>query len=208
MATNMVKSRQRGRRDLRIKAMPVARVDDWRDPETALDALRVWAEDNATSTIEWYLRDKAWKRIGSRLLRSCAILFAIVGGVAPLVAATTNRNANWGYIMLALAAGCVAFDHFFGLSSGWMRDIATVHAVERRLATFRFQWTVTNAAQAFGKDETTTMSRLDLIQQFAADIGNLVDAETLEWLTEFRANITNFVTRDPLRKDPSLSADP
>jgi hypothetical protein len=201
MTTDAPKPPPRGRRDLRVEAMPVPGVDDWRDPEAALETLRVWAESNATDTIDWYMRDKAWKRVGSRLLRSGAILLAVIGGIAPLVGATTDRNANWGYIALALAAGCVAFDHFFGLSSGWMRDIATAHALGRRLGTFRFAWTAANAARASGEDEATTTSRLGLIEQFATDVAELVDAETLEWLTEFRANITNFVTRDAFRKE-------
>jgi conflict system pore-forming effector with SLATT domain len=191
---------RRSKRDLRVKAMPVPSVEEWRDPEKTLEVLRGWMEDQATDVIDWYLRDKAWKRIGSRLLRAAAILLAVAGGVAPLLATTTGRPANWGYIMLALAAGCVAFDHFFGLSSGWMRDIATARAVQRRLETFRFAWAAANAARAFHADAATVQSGLDLIQQFAIDVADSVDAETAEWLTEFRANITNFVTHDPQSK--------
>jgi hypothetical protein len=187
---------RRSKRDLRVTAMPVPSVEDWKDAEATLEVLRSWAEGNAVDTIEWYLRDKAWKRVGSRLLRACAILFVVVGGVAPLVGATTGHGANWGYIMLALAAACVAFDHFFGISSAWMRDIATAHALERRLATFRFAWTAANAARACGEDAARTAPRLDLIQQFTADVAGLIDAETSEWLSEFQANITNFVIQD------------
>jgi hypothetical protein len=187
----------RRKRDLQPAAMPVPTVEDWRDPAATLDRLRVWAEESASEARDWYLRDKAVKRVGSRSLRVLAILFAVVGGIAPLLAATADRSANWGYIMLALAAGCVAFDHFFGLSSGWMRDITTARALERRLAAFRFAWTAANAEAAFGADATTIKVGLDLIEQFTTDVADLVDAETAEWLSEFRTNITNFVTRDP-----------
>ncbi|MEU7904247.1 SLATT domain-containing protein [Actinoplanes sp. NPDC049118] len=184
----------RRKRDLRLGEMSVPSVDEWRDPAATLERLRAWAEANASEARDWYLRDKALKRVGSRTLRALAILFAVVGGVAPLLAATEGRSANWGYVMLALAAGCVAFDHFFGLSSGWMRDITTARALERRLGKFRFAWTAVNADAAFGADATTVKAGLELIEQFASDVADLIDGETAEWLTEFRANITNFAT--------------
>ncbi|GID95629.1 hypothetical protein Adi01nite_50410 [Amorphoplanes digitatis] len=186
----------RRKRDLQPGEMPVPTVDEWRDPAATLERLRAWAEANAAEARDWYLRDKASKRVGSRALRALAILFAIVGGVAPLLAATEGRSANWGYVMLALAAGCVAFDHFFGLSSGWMRDITTARALERRLGKFRFAWTTVNADAAFGVDVITAKAGLDLIEQFVSDVADLIDGETAEWLTEFRANITNFAAHE------------
>jgi hypothetical protein len=191
------KTAGRRKHDMRVRAMPVPTVADWRDPEATLETLRLWAEGNATDAIDWYLRDKAWKRVASRLLRACAILSAVAGGIAPLVAAASDQSANWGYIMLALAAGCVGFDHFFGLSSGWMRDMTTARAVERRLGAFRFGWASANAERAFGTGAPATPAGLALIQQFTVDVADLIDAETAEWLSEFRANITNFVTQRP-----------
>lgn len=189
----------RRRHDLRSPAMMVPSVEDWRDPAATLEKLRLGVEGNTAEAIDWYLRDKRLKRIGSRLLRALAILLAIAGGVAPLLAATSNRNGGWGYIMLALAAGCVAFDHFFGLSSGWMRDITTARALERALGKFRFAWTTVNADAALGAatPAAEVKARLALIEQHAIDVADLVDGETNEWLTEFRTNISNFATQTP-----------
>ncbi|HEV7962462.1 MAG TPA: SLATT domain-containing protein [Actinoplanes sp.] len=196
---------RRSRRDLRPPAMRVPSVEDWRDPFSTLEALRSWAESQAAEAIDWYLRDKALKRIGSRLLRALAILFAIAGGVAPLLAATGDRSTSWGYVALALAAGCVAFDHFFGLSSGWMRDISAAQALRRRLSTFRFAWTTANANAALGAGAAAdAAARISLIEEFAVDVADLVDAETGEWLAEFRANITSFATQDQ-RSLPAVS---
>jgi hypothetical protein len=197
VTTDAAEPARRSKRDLRAPRFPVPSVEEWRDSPATLDTLRLWAEGNAAGAIEWYLRDKRLKRIGSRLLRALAILFAIAGGIAPLVAATADRDANWGYVLLALAAGCVAFDHFFGLSSGWMRDIATARAIERRLTTFRFAWIAANADAAFGSDSGRIRTGLALIERFVTDVADLVDTETAEWLTEFRANITNFLTQEP-----------
>lgn len=42
----------------------------------------------------------------------------------------------------------MAFDHFFGLSSGWMRDVAALEALQGRLARFHMHWAKWQAAQA------------------------------------------------------------
>jgi hypothetical protein len=42
-----------------------------------------------------------------------------------------------GYVMLALAAACVGFDHFFGLSTGWMRFMVTEMSLQQVLAEFQ-----------------------------------------------------------------------
>jgi hypothetical protein len=174
--------------------MPVPTAADWRDhPATTLELLRAWAERNATEARDWYLRDKSFKRAGSRLLRALAILLGVAGGLAPLLAAAVDGSGSWGYILLAAAAGCVAFDHFFGLSSGWMRDMTTARALERRLAAFRFAWAAANVEAAFGADHATVKLGLELVEKLATEVADLVDAETTEWITEFRANITNFM---------------
>jgi hypothetical protein len=179
------------RGDLTPAPMVVLTVEDWRNPAAALDTLRRWAENEAGQAIEWYLRDKIAKRLGSRILRALAILLAVAGGVAPLLTAGSAGNTNWGYVLLALAAGCLAFDHFFGLSSGWMRDIATVQALQRRLAQFRFAWIEANAEQALSSTYAADVKqRLGLIERFAADLAQLVNTETGAWLTEFQTNMS------------------
>src|SRR5689334_15652484 len=89
---------------------------EWSDPLSAVERLREWAERHAVEAIGWYLADKRVKRWSSRLLRAAAVVLVTAGGLAPLVRGGTNE----GYVLLALAAVCLAFDHFFGLSTGWM----------------------------------------------------------------------------------------
>jgi hypothetical protein len=182
----------------------------------AVEALRDWAEGQAEDAIAWYLRDKAIKRIGARVLRALAILLVVGGGVVPLLsAAWTGTAAGWGYVLLAAAAGCVAFDHFFGLSSGWMRDIVSVQTLQRRLTDFRMAWTTnllrpasmpggnalgstglggagrggTGLADSAALDEAELVRRLDLVQSFVTEIADLVESGTAEWLAEFRSNV-------------------
>lgn len=105
--------RRAPRRDMTIRPFPVLVAEQ--QPEVVLQRLREWAEGQAEDSVAWYLRDKAIRRTASRILRGCAILLGIAGGVVPLVsAASAGRGASWGYVLLAMAGGCLAFDHFLG----------------------------------------------------------------------------------------------
>ena len=124
-------------------------MPQWHDQAQALDQLRAWAETRAVETITWYQRDKRTKRWTSRLLRAAAVIFAVAGGLLPLISSSVHGvNANLGYVLLAIAAGCVAYDHFFGMSSGWMRDIAALQALQSRLGRFHLDWARWQAQQA------------------------------------------------------------
>jgi hypothetical protein len=193
------------RGDLRTRPFPRPAtkepwVTDSRHRLDAIEALRDWAEGQAEDAIDWYLRDKAVRRVGSRALRALAIVLVVAGGLVPLLsAAWTGAAAGWGYVLLAAAAGCVAFDHFFGLSSGWMRDMAAAQTLQRRLTEFRLEWTTnllrpsqTGAAAPVGGspvDDAELTRRLDLVGRFAMEVAALVESETAEWLAEFRSSI-------------------
>ncbi len=192
MAGNQRSRRWWRREDIRHAPLPVLRPDDWlRDPESAAELLRCWADGEGEQAVNWYLQDKASKRFGSRLLRGCAIVLALAGGLAPLV--STGRggpsSSNWGYVLLAVAAGLVAFDHFFGLSSGWMRDMSTAQALQRRLTEFRLTWAEASAAEVSSGSAVNPSGRLQLVASFVRDVDALIASETGEWLTEFRTNV-------------------
>ncbi|PZG16125.1 hypothetical protein C1I95_18325 [Micromonospora craterilacus] len=183
-------------------------------PSAILNSLREWAEGQAEDTIAWYLRDKAVRRSISRLLRGCAILLGVAGGVVPLLsAASAGIGASWGYVLLAMAGGCLAFDHFFGLSSAWMRDIATAQALQRALTEFRLDWATidlrTEANGEYGQVGAATLQREELIRVLVTRTAELVEAETGEWLSEFRTNIGDLNRRSEWTASSAQpSADP
>lgn len=182
------------RGDLSPVAKPAVRAGQWRNAE-ALPELHDWAVARAVETISWYLRDKQPKRWASRLLRVGAVAFAVAGGVLPLISATTHGlNPSLGYVFLALAAGCVAFDHFFGLSAGWMRDIVALQALQATLGRFHLDWARWEAVR-----ETSGLSGpgaadvagvgLELISGLLGEITRITDAETAQWISEFSSSV-------------------
>jgi hypothetical protein len=176
--------------DLRALPFPLG---DWGEPAQRLQELYRWAEDGALRTAQWYLDDRRWKRRGARALRLAAASFAAAGVALPLseVTGAGARTAAWGYLALLLAAVCVGFDRVLGLTSGWMRDVATAQAVQRRLEALRFDWASESVREVLGPTEGTAAEAaercLAILRRFCDDVADLVRLETAEWMLDFGA---------------------
>lgn len=180
----------RGQVDLRGLPFPVG---DWGEPAERLEELYRWAEEGALRTIDWYLGDRRWKRRGARWLRLAAAVFATAAGVLPLLdlAGVLRHSADWGYLALLLAVACLGLDRCFGLTSGWMRDVATAQAVQRRLEALRFDWASESVREVLGPTEGTAAEAaercLGVLRRFCEDIAELVRLETADWMVDFSA---------------------
>lgn len=179
--------RKARRKDLGRAPSSITKVSDWADSEAAITTLFVQAEAFALETADWYLADKRTKRRASRGLRGAVIVLGSAGGLAPLLSATgwLRLPPELGYVFLAVAAGCGAFDYFFGLSSAWARDIQAAQRVARLTASFQLDWARLCTTQASPAIEP----RLDLIGTFTTDIEDILQSETASWATEFSASM-------------------
>ncbi|MCC9311983.1 SLATT domain-containing protein [Kitasatospora sp. RB6PN24] len=190
----------RRRADLSARQFPLG---DWGEPAERLEELYRWSEERAVEAIEWYRRDRTWKRHWARLLRFGAAVLGVAGVALPLVQLTGRfeHAAAWGYVALALAAGCLGADRVFGCSSGWMRDVSTAQALQRRLEAFQFDWASECVREVLGPTEGTAGEAaercLGVLRRFCEDVSELVRAETSEWMLEFRARMTQLPTQAP-----------
>ncbi len=168
-------------------------LGDWGEPAARLDELYRWVERGALDTAAWYLEDRAWKRRGAWALRSGTAAGALTGAALPLLDLTgvADGSAPWGYLALLLAVACVAGDRFFGMTSGWMRDVATAQAVQRRLQRFQFDWASECIREVLGPTEGTASEAaercLSVLRRFSEDVTELVRVETADWMVEFRS---------------------
>ncbi|MEV8431524.1 SLATT domain-containing protein [Streptomyces chartreusis] len=175
--------------DLTGRAFPHG---DWGEPAVRLDELYRWVERGALNTAAWYLADRVWKRRGARALRGGAAAGAVVGAALPLLDLTgvVSGVAPWGYLALLIAVACVAVDRFFGITSGWIRDVATAQAVQRRLQMLQFDWATENVREVLGPAEGTAGEAaercLAVLRRFSEDVTELMRAETADWMVEFR----------------------
>ncbi|WP_455360709.1 SLATT domain-containing protein [Streptomyces sp. SYSU K21746] len=168
-------------------------LGDWGEPAERLDELYRWVEGDALRTAEWYLTDRAWKRRGARALRLGTAAGAVAGAALPLLdlTGTLDGASGFGYLSLLLGAACMACDRFFGLTSGWIRDVATAQAVHRRLQALQFDWASESVREVLGPTEGTASEAaercLTVLRRFSEDISELVRSETADWMVEFRA---------------------
>lgn len=168
-------------------------LGDWGEPAERLDELYRWVEAGALATADWYLADRAWKRRAARALRVGTAAGVTVGAALPLVglAGAVDGAAGWGYVSLLLGAACMACDRYFGLTSGWMRDVATAQAVQRRLQALQFDWASESVREMLGPAEGTASEAaercLGVLRRFSEDVSELVRSETADWMVEFRA---------------------
>ncbi|MER5432123.1 SLATT domain-containing protein [Streptomyces sp. NPDC002588] len=175
--------------DLTGRALPLG---DWGEPAERLDELYRWVERGALQTASWYLVDRVWKRRGARALRAGAAAGATVGAALPLLDLTgvVGGVAPWGCLALLASVACVAADRFFGVTSGWMRDVATAQAVQRRLQVLQFDWASESVREMLGPAEGTASEAaercLGVLRRFSEDVMELVRTETADWMVEFR----------------------
>jgi len=175
--------------DLTGRTFPLG---DWGEPAERLHELYRWVEDGALETAAWYLSDRVWKRRGARVLRTGAAAGAVAAAALPLLDLTDVAAglAAWGYLALLLAVACVAVDRFFGVTSGWIRDVATAQAVQRRLQVLQFEWASESVREVLGPTEGTASEAaercLGVLRRFSEDVTELVRTETADWMVEFR----------------------
>ncbi|MFF3325728.1 SLATT domain-containing protein [Streptomyces sp. NPDC002889] len=176
--------------DLTGRAFPLG---DWGEPAERLDELYRWVEADALRTADWYLADRVRKRRCARLLRAGTALGAITGAALPLLdlAGVVAGAAGWGYLSLLLGAACVGCDRYFGLTAGWMRNVGTAQAVQRRLQQLRFDWASESVREVLGPTEGTASEAaercLGVLRRFSEDVSELVRSETADWMVDFRA---------------------
>jgi hypothetical protein len=173
----------------------------WSRPaiDSSLAVLRRYVESEAQRQIDWYFRKMKGKSQASTALRFSAIVLFVVGGLVPIckatLAADTLRKLPFdfgeaGYLVIAIAAGCLALDRFFGYSTGWIRYVTTALAIEKSLEEFRMEWT-RHTARLLGEqpNEMQLDQLLLTCATFSLAIRSQVEQETKAWVVEFQSNL-------------------
>jgi hypothetical protein len=169
-----------------------------------LEQVRIYAEKQIESEIDWYRRNVRGTRFCSRSFRAVAIIFTTMGGLVPVLKSTGAFDllaVRWtwleagnfdvgqlGYVFLAIAGGVAFFDRFFGFSTAWMRYIAAMCALERVREMFRLEW-VSISRPRVGAVDDTAGRLLDVAKRLVLKAKELSERETEAWIQEFRMNL-------------------
>ncbi len=183
--------------DLDLTAFPPL---NWSRSEIrhSLDELYAWSERLAVDAINWYMTEKRRKARRSRGLRGASLILATAGGAVPVIALAAGRPAagNWGFLLLALAAGCIAYDRFFGYSSSWLRYMAAATSLRAQLVEYQTAWAKEMIAMAGREPDRTDAVRLvEFIRTFAWKVNDTIRVETEAWLVEFHTRLTELDSR-------------
>lgn len=182
---------------------------DW-GPEHARQSLGViyqYVVDGTSQAINWYLVARGPKRRWAQRLRVGSIIMVAVAGVLPVLSQILNVGNSvviqpaWAAVALAIAVALVALDRFFGFSSAWARYIASGQAICAALNQFRLDWQKSSAEfPANGPTQDSINQLLDLAKTLVMKTDDLIQAETLQWVKEFRETLTE-IERSASNKD-------
>jgi hypothetical protein len=172
---------------------------DWR-PEHARQSLEViyqYVVNAASQAVNWYLVARGPKRRWAQRLRVGSIMMVAIAGVLPVLSQIFGAGKSvviqpaWATVALAIAVALVALDRFFGFSSAWARYMATGQAISAALNQFRLDWQKFSTqlpASELTQDNINHL--LDLAETLIRKMDDLIQAETLQWVKEFRETLT------------------
>lgn len=185
---------------------------DWKgDVGPHLESLRKYAEGVIQAELDWYINRKRGRAQASRTLRVLAVALSILGGLVPLIIAIGGPRPAWttkmgldairfgqvGYLLLAMAGGLILFDRLFGSSTGWMRYIVAIQAIEKARESFRLDWAILSRKLTMSAPDTPEYT--DTVDKIVQRLRSAVletkeqsEKETQAWIQEFQTNLAQF----------------
>lgn len=164
-------------------------------PKEALPAIYQHAEEFSKRCRRWYWHSIHHKRLVSTTARIVAFAFAAFGVTAPLATTiwgTDGQRLLWtqfAVAALALAGLTQLGDRVFGWSSGWLRYISTVTAMENLTRQFELDWA--GYFVTLGETQPAQVKPLfDMAQRFEVQIADLQKRETDAWVIEFNTGLS------------------
>lgn len=184
------------------------------NPES-LQGVHDYVENLAEDLAVWYQRKKKWKKRISSALRALSILLITAGGMIPLIKATWVPAAppnggfdlgQLGYFFIGLGGAAIAFDRFFGFSSGWIRYITTELAIRRSLDEFRLDWARLILKLRGAEPNAEQLDELlQLCRSLAMSVRAQIEQETQSWVLEFQSNLADMEKNLKARTDEAKS---
>ena len=139
----------------------------------------------------WYWRSIKTKKFSSLSIRFMTFLLLVCGAVLPILAGLFSlpdirlQLTQIGVTSLAVAGLLQIADRIFGWSTGWLRYITTVMAMEDLTRKFELDWTNYMIVKTGSIADIDKKPLFDLAKQFEDDISKKQNEETEKWVTEF-----------------------
>jgi hypothetical protein len=170
---------------------------DWKsiDPLVALQKAFALVDENAEHAMGWYATNMKSRGRMARFIRFLALALFAIGGLVPIASGLLGGlpwDLQWqqlGYVALALGAGLLGFDHFFGISSAYARFVTSELAIKNAQAHFHADW-LSMVAQNAPLQPGALKPFFDRMAEFMAIVVQTTERETQEWVAEFRSSLS------------------
>ena len=163
--------------------------------DKALLAIYSHAETISKTKCTWYWDSIKHKRLSSFGVRLLTFALLIIGSVLPILAGLGDtpdvrlQFTQLGVAALAFAGLLQVADRVFGWSSGWLRYIETVTAMEDLTRKFELDWASYIVDKGSNIGDSDTKPLFELSQRFEDAISKLQSDETDRWVTEFNSGV-------------------
>ncbi|EJN31876.1 hypothetical protein PMI35_01157 [Pseudomonas sp. GM78] len=172
--------------------------DQYKEKPTdiAMESIYIHVESVATMMCGWYWTSIRVKRWTSLVVRAASFLLLLVGTTLPIFSAIQVSYesrllfAQSAVALLALAGLIQVADRIFGWSSGWVRYIVTVTAMENLLRVFELEWANYLLSKKGGLDTADVKVLFDLARGFEGEMTKLQADETTKWVVEFNSGVS------------------
>lgn len=177
-----------------IRAELLLKWDEYRDKpyDQVLPSIYSKASLDAKLYSGWYWASIRTKRRASLTVRFLTLIFIILGTLLPIVSGIIDKSdyfklvlTQLGVVSLALGGLLQVGDRVFGWSSGWLRYISTVMAMENLTREFELDWAgyIINKNGNLGNEDAKSL--FNLAEKFQQGLINLQNEETESWKMEF-----------------------
>jgi hypothetical protein len=163
--------------------------------DEALQTIYEHASGTSTKISGWYWTSIKTKRNTSLCVRLVTFLLLAFGTILPILAGLGNdpesrlQFTQYGVVALALAGLLQLADRIFGWSSGWLRYITTVTAMESLTRKFELDWAEYILNRMGALTESDTKQLFDMAKHFEDGMVKLQSDETDKWVLEFNSGI-------------------
>lgn len=176
--------------DLEVQALPELKWSS-SEAEASIRELFRWVEYNALLAQNWYLTEKSGKKRMSKVIRASSIVLLTIGSLVPIVslAAPKMVHVEWGYALLIIGAGVILLDRVFGFSSAWNRYMRTSAYLNKIIVKYQLEWSSWETSKPQDPIEAASIAIRSILIPFTEEISLTVEDETLQWASEFTANL-------------------
>lgn len=166
---------------------------DGKPAKESLPAIYEHAVAYSNTCRGWYWRSIRRKRMISLVTRLLTFTLGAFGVSAPLIAAIWSLDEHkllWSQlavVALAMAGLAQLADRIFGWSSGWLRYISTVTAMENLTRQFQMDWAMYFINRGITDTAGEVKPLFEIAQRFELQLGALQSDETNGWISEYNS---------------------